>query len=170
MHMPAHDQSDHGSFMAVPDGRPLEVKTTQNGTSSSGRHLAAAPLRPEAQIAMSSFGLGEVAGPADGPMQHHSALRRAPDAQPARALLQVAMTDGTAQVTLRDSTLSSTEAARLPQAIAHQLLESGLASVRLYVNGRVSQHGRRDHGPTRQNTRSDVGSTDPLYINSLERK
>lgn len=80
------------------------------------------------------------------------------------------MTDGTAQVTLRDAALGSTEAARLPHAIAHQLLESGLASVRLYVNGRLSQHDRRYHNPSRQNTLPDIGSTDLLHINFPECK
>lgn len=81
------------------------------------------------------------------------------------------MADGAAQVTLRDAALNAREAARIPQAIAHQLLESGLASVRLYVNGRLSQHTRSDPGLPGQATHTDTGSiAAPLHPTPLERK
>ena len=79
----------------------------------------------------------------------------------------MAVANGTAQVTLRDAALNANEAARIPQAIAHQLLESGLESVRLYVNGRLSQH---DRSASRQRTPDIGNTTDPLYITPLERK
>lgn len=114
---------------------------------------------------------GEAALPPGAEAKGGAARDHQPGAAPSRTLLQVAVADGAAQVTLRDPALSEAELSRLPQAMAHQLLQSGLESVRLYVNGRMSQHVRSEHGPSRDHQNPDIGHhADPLHITPLERK
>lgn len=145
--------------------------TTHDRASRPGQRAEASLPASAARLAQPlTHGRDDEAPSAQAEAQQGAAFDHAPGPMPARSALQVAVTDDTAQVTLRDATLSSSEAVRLPQAIAHQLLESGLASVRLYVNGRLSQHDRRDHSTSRQRILPGIGSTDSLHINPLERK
>ena len=159
---------------AAPRGlvaSPIEAPagTTSSRATGSGLHAEAVPLAPSARPAQPLIrARGDTAPPAEAEAQSGAAFDQVPGPTPARASLQVAVANGTAQVTLRDTALNAHEAARIPQAIAHQLLESGLESVRLYVNGRLSQH---DRSPSRQRTPPDIGNTtDPLHIIPLERK
>jgi hypothetical protein len=168
---PSHESNQP---MVAPRGlmtSPIEAPagTTSSRAKGSGLYAEAVPQAPSARLAQQPLtrGRGEAA-PAEGEAQHGAASDQVPGPTPARSSLQVAVANGTAQVTLRDAALNANEAARIPQAIAHQLLESGLESVRLYVNGRLSQH---DRSPSRQRTPPDIGnSTDPLHITPPERK
>jgi hypothetical protein len=83
-----------------------------------------------------------------------------------RSALQVAVVGNTAQVTLRDAALTNIEAARVPESIARQLLESGLRSVRLYINGRLSHHSV----PAGRKTPDSGADADSIHVPSLERK
>jgi hypothetical protein len=60
---------------------------------------------------------------------------------PARSLLQVWVANTTAQVTLRDASLSPDEGARTGRAVADELRGLGVYAVRIYVNGVESRHG-----------------------------
>jgi len=158
---------------AAPRGlmaSPIEAPagTASSRATGTGLRAEAVPLAPSARLAQPlTPGRGDAALPAEAEAQRGAAYDQVPGSTPARSSLQVAVANGKAQVTLRDAALNANETARLPQAIAHQLLESGLESVRLYVNGRLSQ---RERSPSRQRTLPDTGSTaDPLHTTPLER-
>jgi hypothetical protein len=144
-----------------PDCSSGPARPTESGVPASAARFAPAP----------AHGPDDAGSPAQAEARQGPVFDHGPGPAPARSALQVAVADGMAQVTLRDTALNASQAARIPQAIAHQLLESGLASVRLYVNGRLSQHTRSDLGPSRPRTHTDNGSTAaPLQLTSLERK
>lgn len=146
-----------------------EVSRTVGVESAAGSRVGAAP--PPRPLLPLTAGSGDAAARTQAEQPRSALHHHEPGAAPSRTSLQVAVADGTAQVTLRDAALSTTEVSRLPQAIAHQLLETGLQSVRLYVNGRVSQHGRGDHSVSRDQKTPDIGRVaDPDHITPLERK
>jgi hypothetical protein len=60
---------------------------------------------------------------------------------PSRTLLQVWVAHATAQVSLRDASLSQGEAARTGRAVANELLGLGVYAVRIYVNGVEGRYG-----------------------------
>ena len=60
---------------------------------------------------------------------------------PSRTLLQVWVAHSTAQVSLRDASLSPGEVARTGRAVANELLGLGVYAVRIYVNGAESRYG-----------------------------
>lgn len=66
--------------------------------------------------------------------------------------MQVSVAQSTAQVTLRDSSLSQGDVSRTGLAIASELLGLGLHAVRVYVNGVESRYGSlvREAEPARQ--------------------
>lgn len=73
---------------------------------------------------------------------------------PSRTLMQVSVAQSTAQVTLRDASLSQGDVSRTGLAIASELLGLGLGlhAVRVYVNGVESRYGllAREAEPARQ--------------------
>ena len=60
---------------------------------------------------------------------------------PSRTLLQVWVAHSTAQVSLRDASLSPGEVARTGRAVANELLGLGVYAIRIYVNGAESRYG-----------------------------
>lgn len=71
-----------------------------------------------------------------GQRPHH-----AMEPPPSRTLLQVWVAHSTAQVTLRDASLSQDEVARTGRAVATELLGLGVYAVRIYVNGVEGRYG-----------------------------
>jgi hypothetical protein len=66
---------------------------------------------------------------------------------PSRPVLNVAVVDAAAQVTLRDASLLPEESRLTGQAIARQLAELGLRSTRVYVNGVVVEDSAQNTFP-----------------------
>jgi hypothetical protein len=84
-------------------------------------------------------------------------------------LLQVALTDSTAQVSVRDPSLSERGALATSSAIAAQLLGSNVRSVRVYVNGALSQYSAQPPSMRVSNEVQDAGTpSQPPF--PLERK
>lgn len=158
------------ALMARPLGAPAGA-TSSELTGQSPCAKALPPSSP-AKLALPLLSSrGDTAPPPEAEVQPGTASDQASRPSPARSSLQVAVASGTAQVTLRDAALNTNEAVRIPHAIAHRLLESGLDSVRLYVNGRLSQYTRSNRSPSEQHTPPDTGShADPLYPAAQERK
>lgn len=159
----------------------LEARPTEAGTDTETEHsnvvsttaAGASKAVPVVQLKASlPVATREVETEGEAAMPAHSSPDQAPGTTPARSALQVAVAQDTAQVSLRDASLSKAEASRISQRMAHQLLETGLASVRLYVNGQVSQHERGDPGRARPSQTANPGVVAESFhpINPLERK
>ena len=102
-----------------------------------------------------------------------SSAQMQPGSLPSRTLLQVAVAQTTAQVTLRDASLAQGDMALAGQAIATQLLGLGVQSVRVYVNGVESNHhapGDARSAPRQGGVDSTSRNTIPSTHITLERK
>lgn len=88
---------------------------------------------------------------------------------PSRTLLQVALTDSTAQVSVRDPSLSGRGALATSSAIAAQLLGANVRNVRVYVNGVLGEYSAQPPSTRLSNEVQDVGTPSQLPF-PLERK
>jgi hypothetical protein len=104
-----------------------------------------------------------------GPWTRSPLARQDCNPLPSRTLLQVALTDSTAQVSVRDPSLSERGALATSSAIAAQLLGSNVRSVRVYVNGALSQYSAQPPSMRVSNEVQDAGTpSQPPF--PLERK
>lgn len=123
-----------GGVLPLPSGAggPNALATTP---SQEPRALTSSP----SPSSMPSETADDVAPPSAnkaGRQPHH-----AMEPPPSRTLLQVWVAHATAQVSLRDASLSQGEAARTGWAVANELLGLGVYAVRIYVNGVEGRYG-----------------------------
>lgn len=123
-----------GGVLSLPSGAggPNTLATTP---SQEPRALTSSP----SPSSMPSETADDVQPPSANnaaPRPHH-----AMEPPPSRTLLQVWVAHATAQVSLRDASLSQGEAARTGRAVADQLLGMGVYAVRIYVNGVEGRYG-----------------------------
>ncbi len=92
------------------------------------------------------------------PGTHAPLARQERNPLPSRTLLQVALTDSTAQVSVRDPSLSERGALVTSSAIAAQLLGANVRNVRVYVNGVLGEYSAQPPSTRLSNEVQDVGT------------
>ena len=138
----AHDLAGvHGGV-----GRPLGSVLPPPSHAGGPNALATTPSQEPRALTSSPSLSSMPSGTADDvePPSASNAGRRphhAMEPPPSRTLLQVWVAHATAQVSLRDASLSPGEAARTGKAVANELLGLGVYAVRIYVNGVEGRYG-----------------------------